>query len=202
MTTQTTAPAGDGDPQDHLQNESKWKQRREDAKRAVRWTRADRLRGKIPSSDLAQDVMLNWLSAKAKADLDADQGRARTRRITKCRVIDATRKKALKEQPLMRGTSSDLREPMGPGRSPAKLAQREELRRHLLKIIGQLSPKQQTLVAMKLNNDSWVDIAKAQDSTPDAVRASWRDTIRPKLELGLRDEGHHSSILNDSKPVA
>ena len=144
------------------------------------------LRRTFDSMDICQSVMGSFFLRAALGEYDLDRPEDLIRlliRMTRNKVVDATRRQRAQRRDHRRATSIDTIEIAAVTPSPSQVAEGREM---LEVFRGRLNEEERRLADLRSQGQEWNDIAREMGGTPDARRKQLTRAIaRVSSELGL-----------------
>ena len=144
------------------------------------------LRRTFDSMDICQSVMGSFFTRAALGEFDLDKPEDLIRlliRMTRNKVVDATRWNRAKCRDHRRGTNIETVEVESATPSPSRVAEGRDM---LAAFRGRLNDEERQLADMRSHGQEWIDIAREMGGTPDARRKQLTRAIaRVSSELGL-----------------
>ncbi len=146
------------------------------------------LRRTFDSMDICQSVMGSFFLRAALGEYDLDRPEDLIRlliRMTRNKVVDATRRQRAQRRDHRRATSIDAIDVETSAPSPSQVAEGREL---LAAFQGRLSDEERRLADLRAQGEEWADIAKEVGGTAEGRRKQLTRAItRVSRELGLDD---------------
>ena len=144
------------------------------------------LRRTFDSMDICQSVMGSFFLRAALGEYDLDKPEDLIRlliRMTRNKVVDATRRQRAQRRDHRRATSIDTVEIAACCPTPSQVAEGREM---LAAFRGRLNTEERQLADLRSQGQEWLDIAHKMGGTPDARRKQLARAIaRVSSELGL-----------------
>lgn len=144
------------------------------------------LRRTFDSMDICQSVMGSFFLRAALGEYDIDRPEDLIRlliRMTRNKVVDATRKQRAKCRDHRRATNIETVDVESVTPTPSQVAEGREM---LAAFRGRLNDEERRLADLRSQGEEWIDIAREMGGTPDARRKQLTRAIaRVSSELGL-----------------
>ena len=144
------------------------------------------LRRTFDSMDICQSVMGSFFLRAALGEYDIDRPEDLIRlliRMTRNKVVDATRKQRAKCRDHRRATNIETVDVESVTPTPSQVAEGREM---LAAFRGRLNDEERRLADLRSQGEEWIDIARVMGGTPDARRKQLTRAIaRVSSELGL-----------------
>jgi RNA polymerase sigma factor (sigma-70 family) len=144
------------------------------------------LRRTFDSMDICQSVMGSFFLRAALGEYDLDRPEDLIRlliRMTRNKVVDATRRQRAQRRDHRRATSIETIEIEAVTPTPSQVAEGREM---LAAFRGRLNDEERRLADLRSHGQEWNDIAREMGGTPDARRKQLTRAIaRVSSELGL-----------------
>jgi RNA polymerase sigma factor (sigma-70 family) len=144
------------------------------------------LRRTFDSMDICQSVMGSFFLRAALGEYDLDKPEDLIRlliRMTRNKVVDATRRQRAKRRDHRRATSIETVEVEATTPTPSQVAEGREM---LAAFRGRLNEEERRLADLRSQGHEWIDIAREMGGSPDARRKQLTRAIaRVSSELGL-----------------
>jgi len=156
-------------------------------RREVRFLLRDPLlRRTFDSMDICQSVMGSFFLRAALGEYDIDRPEDLIRlliRMTRNKVVDATRKQRAKCRDHRRATNIETVDVESVTPTPSQVAEGREM---LAAFRERLNDEERRLADLRSQGEEWIDIARVMGGTPDARRKQLTRAIaRVSSELGL-----------------
>ena len=146
------------------------------------------LRRTFDSMDICQSVMGSFFLRAALGEYDIDRPEDLIRlliRMTRNKVVDATRRQRAQRRDHRRSTSIETIEVEAATPTPSQVAEGREM---LAVFRGRLNEEERRLADLRSQGQEWIDIAREMGGTPDARRKQLTRAIaRVSSELGLNE---------------
>jgi RNA polymerase sigma factor (sigma-70 family) len=144
------------------------------------------LRRTFDSMDICQSVMGSFFTRAALGEFDLDKPEDLIRlliRMTRNKVVDATRRQRAKCRDHRRATNIETVEVESATPTPSRIIEGRET---LAAFRGRLNDEERRLADLRSQGQEWIDIARAMGGSPDARRKQLTRAIaRVSSELGL-----------------
>jgi len=144
------------------------------------------LRRTFDSMDICQSVMGSFFLRAALGEYDLDKPEDLIRlliRMTRNKVVDATRRQRAQRRDHRRATNIDAIEVESSTPTPSQVAEGREM---LAVFRNRLNDDERRLADLRSHGQEWIDIAREMGGTPDARRKQLTRAIaRVSTELGL-----------------
>jgi RNA polymerase sigma factor (sigma-70 family) len=156
-------------------------------RREVRFLLRDpHLRRAFDSMDICQSVMGSFFLRAALGEYDLNRPEDLVHlliRMTRNKMVDATRRQRARRRDHRRATSLDGVELIADTPSPSQIVASAEM---LAEVQKRLSPEEKQLADLRVAGREWIDIAREVGGTPEARRKQLTRAItRITRELGL-----------------